>query len=67
MNRITAVTYLREHPDLLNASDRDIVRALKTAGIVSPLTYHRDCNIRALVTAAGCSAIRRCPECGRPL
>jgi hypothetical protein len=52
MNRIIAVTYLREHPDLLTASDKEIVRALKAAGIVSRSTYYRDCNVRLLVTDA---------------
>jgi hypothetical protein len=66
MNRTTAVNYLRENLHLLKATDKEIVRALKAAGIVSRSTYYGDCNVRSLVADAG-GAIRRCSECGRTL
>jgi hypothetical protein len=66
MNRITAVNYLREHPDLLVATHKEIVRALKAAGIVSRSTYYGDCNTRLLVLEAG-GTTPRCHECGRLL
>ena len=67
MKRIQAVSYLREHPSLWDESDRVIVHALKSAGIVAPGTYYRDCNVSRLVRTAQAQARpteRRCPTCG---
>jgi len=66
MDKITACNYLLEHPELLKASDNEIVRALKAAGIVSRNTYWKDCNVPSLLAEAS-RGIRRCTTCGRPL
>jgi len=50
--RAKAVQYLREHPELFRATDREIAAALKKAGVMGATTYYRDCNIRAAVGAA---------------
>jgi ACT domain-containing protein len=64
MNRIIAINYLRQHQDLLNkATDKEIVQALKDAGIVSRSTYWRDCDVALLVRKAS----RLCAKCGSRL
>lgn len=43
-----AVAYLQEHLELFRTTDKEIVAALKTAGLVSATTHYRDCNIGRL-------------------
>jgi hypothetical protein len=66
MDRAAVVNYLRERPGLLKACDKEIVRHLKTEGLVSPTTYYGDINVRSLVQQAGATG-RRCPACGHRL
>ena len=72
VRRAKAVRFLREHPQLWGESERVIVRALKSAGIVARTTYHTDCNVRSLLTEAQAQPTKRqlrprCPTCGRVL
>lgn len=72
MKRSKAVKFLREHPPLWCESEREIVRALKSAGIISRTTYYMDCNVRSLLTEAQAVKAKRpvrprCPTCGQPI
>ncbi len=73
VRRSKAVRFLREHPPLWAESERAIVRALKSAGIVARSTYYMDCNVQALLREAQAEPkpkrqVRpRCPTCGHVL
>lgn len=43
MDRHKVVKYLREHSELRGHSIPDVIRALKSAGLIAPTTYWRDC------------------------
>jgi hypothetical protein len=70
-----AVKFLRERPQLWGASDREIVGALKGAGIVARGTYYEDVSVRALLreaqTVRPVRPVRvprpRCPTCNQVL
>ena len=66
MDRAAVVEHLRQYPELLKQSDKEIVRDLKMRGLVSPTTYYQDINVRSLVKRAGVIE-RRCAACGRVL
>lgn len=72
LRRAKAVRFLQQNPGLWGESDLEIVRALKSAEIVSHKTYYQDVSVRALVHAAQTEKpvriVRpRCPMCNHVL
>lgn len=52
MNRASAVNYLREHPELLTASEKEAFDALKAEGILAPSTNRVDVHLDRILAAA---------------
>lgn len=56
-NREAVANYLHSHAELATASKREVVAALKAAGLVAPATHHFDIRLpQVSCTAAGYSA-----------
>jgi hypothetical protein len=72
LRKAKAVRFLREHAELWDESPREIVQALKSAGIIARGSYYADCNVGAMLLEAKrprrvLVKRPRCPTCGQAM